>query len=153
MARVAVEADLDRLSALAEEAVAEQAGARGGRIWSVREARPRPASPSLTEAIADPAVLVLAATLDDVVLGYAVASVEQLRDGSLLGKVDDLYVEAEGRAVGLGEELIDQVVAWCGSRGCVGIDAVVLPGNRETKNFFETFHFTARALVVHRSLP
>ncbi len=146
-------ADLDRLSALAEEAVAEQEEARGGQIWSVREARPRPAAPSLAEAITDPAKLVLAAALDDVVLGYAVASVEPLRDGTLLGKVDDLYVEAEGRAVGLGEELIDQVVAWCASQRCVGVDAFVLPGNRETKNFFETFHFTARALVVHRRLP
>ena len=146
-------ADLERLSSLAEEAVAEQEEARGGAIWSVRESRPRPAAPSMAQALADPDKLVLAATLDDVVLGYAVASVEPLRDGGLLGKVDDLYVETEGRAVGLGEELINEIVAWCATKECVGIDAFVLPGNRETKNFFETFGFVARALVVHRRLP
>jgi hypothetical protein len=36
--------------------------------------------------------------------------------------------------------------------GCVGIDALALPGNRQTKNFFESFGFTARAIVVHRRL-
>lgn len=36
--------------------------------------------------------------------------------------------------------------------GCLGIDALALPGNRETKNFFEASGLTARAIVVHRSL-
>jgi hypothetical protein len=29
---------------------------------------------------------------------------------------------------------------------------MALPGNRATKNFFETFGRTARAIVVHRTL-
>jgi hypothetical protein len=48
--------------------------------------------------------------------------------------------------------MLDAVIAWCTERGCTGIDAHALPGNRDTKNFFETFGFTARLLVVHRSL-
>ena len=32
---------------------------------------------------------------------------------------------------------------------CVGIDALVLPGHRAAKNFFEESGFTARALVMH----
>jgi hypothetical protein len=36
--------------------------------------------------------------------------------------------------------------------GCFGLDALVLPGNRATKNFFEASGLTARAIVVHRSL-
>ena len=152
-ARPATAADLDRLAALAHEAVAEQRESRGGNVWSVREARELPPEASLAGDVADPDVLVLAGTIDDAVLGYAVVRTEPLRGGEVLGVVTDIYVEPEARAVGLGEVLLDAVLAWCTERGCCGIDALALPGNRETKNFFETFGFTARALVVHRRLP
>lgn len=151
-ARPATEADLERLAALVEEAVAEQVDGRGGAVWSVREARATPARPSLADDLAAEGHLVLAGTIDDAVVGYAAVHTEALRDGTLLGVVSDVYVEPEARAVGVGEVLLDAVVAWCKDEGCIGIDALALPGNRQTKNFFETFGFTARALVVHRSL-
>ena len=152
-ARPATAADLARLATLADEAVAEQRESRGGSVWSRREARALPAEASLAEDVADPDVLVLAGTIDDAVLGYAVVRLEPLRGGEVLGVVTDIYVEPEARAVGVGEVLLDAVLAWCTERGCCGVDALALPGNRETKNFFETFGFTARALVVHRRLP
>ena len=43
-------------------------------------------------------------------------------------------------------------VAHAQDAGAVGIDSLALPGDRETKNFFETFGLKARAIVVHRSL-
>jgi L-amino acid N-acyltransferase YncA len=67
--------------------------------------------------------------------------------------IDDLFVEGEAREVGVGEEMTKVVVEWCEERGCRGIDANVLPGDRATKNFFESFGFTARAITVHRRLP
>jgi GNAT superfamily N-acetyltransferase len=152
-ARLATLDDLDRLAELAAVAVPEQAGDRGGAIWSVREARELPADDTLRRDLLDDDTLVLAGTIDEVVVGYAVATTEVLRDGRQLGRITDLYVEAPARAVGVGECLADAVVAWCTAQGCSGIDALALPGNRETKNFFETFGFTARAIVVHRSLP
>ncbi|MDP8953657.1 MAG: GNAT family N-acetyltransferase [Actinomycetota bacterium] len=151
-ARLAGVEDLPRLAELAEEAVAEQADHRGGAVWARRETRPRPALPSLAAALEDPLQLVLAGTIDDVVVGYGVVRLERLRTGELLGIVSDLYVEPEAREVGVGEVLIDRVLAWCAEHGCCGVDALALPGNRNTKNFFETFGFTARALIVHRSL-
>lgn len=144
--------DVGRLSTLVEEAVAEQASARGGAIWSRREARGLPAEASLRSVLDDDQHLVLAGTIDDVVIGFAVARVEALRTGESLGIITDIYVEPGARAVGVGEVLVDAVLAWCQDRACIGVDALALPGNRETKNFFETFGFTARALVVHRSL-
>ncbi|MGI9120835.1 MAG: GNAT family N-acetyltransferase [Acidimicrobiales bacterium] len=137
---------------MAAHAVAEQVQARGGAVWAQRETRPLPALASLAQALQDPSQLVLAGTIDDVVLGYAVARLETLRDGQLLGVVSDLFVEPEARSVGVGEMLIDLVLDWCGQHRCRGVDALVLPGNRDTKNFFETFGFTARAIVVHRPL-
>jgi GNAT superfamily N-acetyltransferase len=151
-ARPATEADLERLAVLAAEAVAEQVDGRGGEVWALRDARALPAEPSFRHDLADPSTLVLAGTIDDAVLGYAVVRTEALRDGRLLGILTDIYVEPEARAVGVGEVLVDEVLRWCTERGCMGVDGLALPGNRSTKNFFETFGFTARALVVHRSL-
>jgi ribosomal protein S18 acetylase RimI-like enzyme len=85
------------------------------------------------------------------VVGYLVARAEPLRDGTVLGRLTDVFVEPEARAVGIGELLVDAALAWCDERECRGVDATVLPGNRATKNFFETMGFTARALTVHRS--
>jgi GNAT superfamily N-acetyltransferase len=151
-ARLATDADLPQLSAMAAEAVAEQAASRGGAVWSRREARPVPAEPSLRAALADPGRLVLVGTVESTVVGYAVAHVEALRDGERLGVIDDVFVLAGAREVGVGEALVESVLTWCREQGCRGVDALALPGNRHTKNFFESFGFTARAIVVHRPL-
>jgi GNAT superfamily N-acetyltransferase len=150
--RPATAEDLARLAELAAGGIAEQVGDRGGAIWAVREARPLPADVSLASLVDAPDHAVLCGTLDDVVVAYAVVRVEALRDGRNLGVLTDVFVEPEAREVGLGELLVDEVVAWCRARGCTGVDALVLPGNRATKNFFEMLGFTARALVVHKAL-
>ena len=48
---------------------------------------------------------------------------------------------------------MELAMAWCREKGCLGIDSVALPGDRATKNFFESFGLVARALRVHRPLP
>ena len=91
-------------------------------------------------------------TIDEVVVGFAAVTVDQLADGSRLGVVTSIFVDPGAREVAVGEVMLDEVIAWCTAQDCIGIDAHALPGNRATKNFFETFGFTARLLVVHRSL-
>ena len=66
--------------------------------------------------------------------------------------IDDIFVEDEARGVGVGEAMMADLVAWCTEQGCVGIDAMALPGHRATKNFFEESGFTARKLVMHHVL-
>lgn len=151
-ARRARPEDAERLATLTGDAVSEQLEGRGGRIWAQREARAVPAHDTLAAAIADPGQLVLVGTIDETVIGYAVTRVEALGDDTLLGVITDIFVEPGARAVGVGEALVNEAVTWCTERGCVGIDALALPGNRQTKNFFETFGFKARAIVVHRNL-
>ena len=109
--------------------------------------------PGLVAAIDDPDAIVLVGTIDGTPIGYAVARLDVMADGAGLVVIDDLFTEPEGRAVGVGEAMLDAVIAWGTERGAVGLDAVVLPGNRDTKNFFESFGLKARALVVHRELP
>lgn len=152
-ARPATARDLDRLVELAEAAVDEQRGSRGGLVWAVREARPVPARPSLSDELADPDHLVVVGAIDDAVVGYATAALEVLRDGSRLARIGEIVVEPDARAVGVGEAMLDAVVAWALEHECRGVDALVLPGNREAKNFFESGGLTARAIVVHRVLP
>jgi GNAT superfamily N-acetyltransferase len=151
-ARPAHAADAERIDALAAEAIAEQVDGRGGRIWADREARRRPSGDALVAATADVDQRVVVGTIDDEIVGFATAELEQLAGGEVLGVITAVYALEGARAVGVGEAMLDDVIAWCESRRCTGIDAHALPGNRDTKNFFETFGFTARLLVVHRRL-
>ena len=75
-----------------------------------------------------------------------------LPDGGRLGVVTDLYTEPGARELGVGEVMMDALIAWCREQGCFGVDSLALPGDRHTKNFFESFGLVARAIVVHRSL-
>lgn len=143
---------IELLAEMAAEAVAEQADARGGWVWSRREVRERPFAESLAADLDDPDCAVWIGEIDGAPVGYAVTAVETLQTGEMLGRVTDLYVAPGAREVSVGEALIGEVLRWCTERGCVGVDSMALPGNRATKNFFETFGFTARLLVLHRKL-
>jgi GNAT superfamily N-acetyltransferase len=150
--REATVADLPAIIELARLGLDEQREARGGSIWSVRETRAAPFELTLREAMTDPDHAVFVATVDGVVLGYASVRGEHLRSGDALGVIDDIHVDPEAREVGLGEVLMALIVPWCEARNCVGIDGLALPGNRLTKNFFESNGFKARLITVHRSL-
>jgi len=135
---------------LARAAMSELEPMRGGAVWKAREARAEPVEEGLERLLEDPDARVIVATIDGVVVGYAVTRAERLGDGSVLGVIDDIFVEEGARQVGLGEAMVSDIVAWCEEHACRGIDAMALPGHRATKNFFEESGFTARKLVMHR---
>ena len=152
-ARAATEADVPRLAQLCRQARAELgAQERGGAVYVAREARAEPVEDSLRQAVLDPACPVTVGTIDGVAVGYAAGHREELRDGTLLGVVDDLFVEEGARAVGVGEAMIGSMVGWFRDNGCAGVDSVALPGARAAKNFFEESGFTARLIVMHHRL-
>lgn len=151
-ARPATPDDVPVIDGLAADAIAEQIEGRGGAVWSVREALRQPRGEGLAAAVRDPDQLVLVGTIDDEVVGFATTELDALADDTTLGVITSVFALPGARAVGIGEAMLDAVISWCESKGCVGIDAHALPGNRDTKNFFETFGFTARLLVVHRKL-
>lgn len=153
-ARPAVATDTEAMTALARQAIAELAPNRGGSVWRRREAHAEPVDEAITSVVAgpDPDTLAVVGTVDHTVVGYGIARMEALHDGATLAVVTDLYVEPEARAIGIGEAMMDLLVEWARDVGAIGIDAMALPGDRHTKNFFETFGLTARAIVVHRSL-
>ena len=151
MVREARGDDLAVIGQLATLAVDEQREGRGGAVWSRREAR-ADAESSISAAMESETTRVFVGLLDEVVVAYAVFSVETLTDGGQLGRIEDLFVAPEGRGIGLGEALMESVTDAARAARCFGIDAFVLPGNRVAKNFFEASGLTARAIIVHRSL-
>ena len=150
--RPATEEDLPRLAELARAGIAELTPMKGGAVWAAREARPEPVEESLRASLADDGTRLVVGTIDGVPIGYASVRMETLNDGSRLGVVDDIFVEEEARAVGVGEAMMNDLIAWCEAQGCSGMDAMALPGHRLTKNFFEESGFTARKLVMHHRL-
>ncbi len=172
-ARWATSRDLEALLAIAVAIEDELEPLRGGAVFlASRRADQR----THTERLFDDLValeagqrLVVVGCIDDVVVGYAsgrvaplvtrtIASGGELSDSTeqydlkRLGVLDDLAVLPGARQVGVGEALLDFSFEWFRSQGCSGVDAYALPGQRETKNFFETFGMTARLLTVHIDL-
>jgi GNAT superfamily N-acetyltransferase len=150
--RPAGAADISRIVELARLERRELSVMRGGELWVQREAWPEPLDDAYRALLDRDDALVIVGSIDHVIVGYGAVVVETLRSGAHLGVITDLFVEDEARAVGVGEAMVDALVAHCRTHGCLGIDARALPGHRATKNFFETHGFTARALIMHRHL-
>jgi predicted GNAT family N-acyltransferase len=151
-ARLATADDLPALVTLATAAIEELTPNRGGAVWRRQQARPLPPGDSLRDDLESDDAHVVVGTIDDTVIGYGVLRVEHLRDGSKLGVISDLFTLEGARGVSVGEEVMDALIAWATEQGCFGVDSLALPGDRHTKNFFESFGLVARAIVVHRSL-
>jgi GNAT superfamily N-acetyltransferase len=151
-AREATSDDLERLATLARETTAELSPLKGGTVWARTASHAEPVEEALGQALEDDEHHVVVGTIDDAVVGYGIARFNDLRDGGRLGVIGDLYVEPDARGVGVGEAMMRALVDWCEAQGCFGVDSIALPGARETKNFFEGFGLTARAIVVHRAL-
>lgn len=69
-----------------------------------------------------------------------------------VGRVDCCYVRPEARRVGVGGALMEALVGWFRDAGCSEVDGAALPGDRETKQLYESAGFTARLLILHRPL-
>jgi ribosomal protein S18 acetylase RimI-like enzyme len=151
-ARSATVDDLPVLVALVASAAGEKREQKGGALWFRRERRQGAPDTELKAALASADHEVAAGTLDGAVVGYGLVRIEQLGDGTRLAVIDDIYVDPGARSVGIGEALMTHLLDWCREQGCFGVDSLALPGDRQTKNFFESFGLVARAIIVHRPL-
>jgi ribosomal protein S18 acetylase RimI-like enzyme len=151
-ARMAVASDLPAVVDLAQRIETELASVRGGRELLGRERPAGTVENRLRAAIDDPTSIVVVGTYDGVVLGYGLAVTEDLAGGRRLAFITDLAVDPEARRVGIGEAMMDLLVAEASSRACSDVDSWALPGDRDTKNFFESYGLKARLLTVHRRL-
>ncbi|TML11707.1 MAG: GNAT family N-acetyltransferase [Actinobacteria bacterium] len=147
VARHAVVEDLTLLRHLADQSRADRLNERGGAVLELLDPRPVIDHAQLV----NPDVLLALGLYGDVAFGYAHAAVCDVDDTRIV-RMYDVFVEAEARGVGIGEALLELVFAWAQEQHAAGIDSIVLPGNREGKNFFERFGLVARAIHVYRAL-
>jgi GNAT superfamily N-acetyltransferase len=80
--------------------------------------------------------------------GQTVAFISgELREGSptfrqrTWASVDDVFVEAESRNLGIGRALLQSVEAWAKERGANGISLQVAAANRRGRKFYEELGF------------
>jgi GNAT superfamily N-acetyltransferase len=162
-ARPARTDDLRRCAELLVAARDAAVGQRGGphllagTPWSsVPGTQPDdPIALALEWASGDPDHLLLAGIFEDAVVGVGAGRVlpEVADGGPRTGIVDCCYVEPAARQVGVGGALVSGLLSWFTGRGCTGVDAPALPGDRSTKQLFESAGLSARLLVLHRRLP
>ena len=146
--RSAVPGDIETIRAIFSVIAEEITDDRGASL-QLAERRIAVDSFFKSEALsASPDHRVIVGSVDEVVVGAVAVRVATF-DSTKVGVIDGYGVLEDARGVGVGEAMIEEVLAFCHAAGCVGVDADALPGARETKNFFETFGFTARRLVVH----
>jgi GNAT superfamily N-acetyltransferase len=153
--RVASEHDRDRLVELADALVGTITEQRGGALL-VESVLDDPAGAGVGDrlevALRREDAQVLVGMLDEVVVAFAVTTVEQDRHGVRRGRLGACFVEEGARGVGVGRLLLDRSLAWLGEQGCVGVDGAALPGDRTAKTFYEGAGFRARLLTMHRAL-
>jgi GNAT superfamily N-acetyltransferase len=137
------------LQELSVRALGHMAPSRGGAMYLERHATPLPPLPADWSA-ADRRVWL--GGLDNAEAGYLVAAIAPLASGGVVGVIEAIYVEPDARCCGIGEAMMDVAIGWLRGRGCVGVEATALPGERATKNFFEEHGLKARLLTVYRSL-
>lgn len=150
--RPAYDDDLDDVVRLVEAAIEEKLPQRGGRLWSTVGAPEPPISAAVEASMGAADEMIGVGMIDDVVLGFSAVRLLSLHDDTTIGELHLIYVDPDARGVGVGESLLREVINWSEEQGCVGIDSHALPGDRETKNFFESFGMVARQIVVHRRL-
>jgi GNAT superfamily N-acetyltransferase len=162
--RAAQPADLARCVELIGAAQAEARSTRGGELLAVfgdvptaehgtvgAHGQADPASLIDAWSSGDPARTLLVGLYEEIVVGLATGHVVE-GQGLRLGRVDCCYVERDARQVGVGAALLEALLGWFATKGCSDVDAVALPGDRETKQLMEHAGFKARLLVLHHRL-
>ncbi|MBJ30841.1 MAG: hypothetical protein CL466_05405 [Acidimicrobiaceae bacterium] len=150
--RPAVADDHDVLQRLAAAARADLEAKKGGNVVERLDPyRDDPGGRLIASLDRDDATLLLG-TIDGIPVAYGLLTVAPVSDGSLHAVVEELFVEPEARSVGVGEALIGSLLDDARDRGAAAVHSMALPGDRATKNFFESQGMVARAILVHRWL-
>ena len=122
-------------------------------LWPLADGLAEPIDEAFRLLVDDPAVVAAIGEIDDVALGFCVARVEPMHpqaDGREIGSIRLIFVDQPAREVGVGEAMLEYVLAELRARGIGTFDAHVLPGHRLVKNFFEAGGFKARSIVMSR---
>lgn len=143
--RLATADDVEALVWLHDRARASLVDVRGGNL-RLQECA---AIDDWHQLLTDTEAAVLVGELDALVLGFMVVLLRAATDRAVITYA---FVEEGARELGLGDTMVEEAIAIARTRGLHGIEAVALPGDRETKNLYERAGLTARKITVHKSL-
>jgi len=152
-ARPATEADLPDLGVLYEELETEMVALKP--VWRLTDGLPEPIFEALAASIDDQDSGVLVGQIDDTTVGFLAWRHRALlpqATGAMAGVVELIFTTPEAREIGVGEAMISSFIDIASGRGIRLLDAIVPPGHRAAKNFFESNGFKARQIVMHREI-
>jgi ribosomal protein S18 acetylase RimI-like enzyme len=136
--RPADDDDVAQLIVLEGEARSSLETARGGPRWLETHAARGERWREVLETS-----MVFVSTIDDVVVGYIVAT-----NHEDVAVIDEVYVSPGAREVGFGDAMLEAVIDSARSAGQRVLEGQALPGDRETKNLYERAGITARLITV-----
>jgi L-amino acid N-acyltransferase YncA len=148
--RVASPADIPRIAELYELAKQEQTALR--EAWPIADGLAEPVSAAVAGLLEDDDSFFAVGLINDSVFGFIWARVEDLlpqADGERIGVVRLVFVEEPARAVGVGEVMLGAALEKMRQQGLRRFDAVLSPGHRLAKNFFESAGFSARRITMY----
>lgn len=149
-ARPATRQDLETLADLYHGLEQEMVALK--EVWAITDGLPHPITESFAAHL-DAGHGVFVGEYDGVPVGFLVWVEESLlpqSGGISAGVIRLIYTDPAARRVGVGEAMIERFLADAASRGIRLFDAIVPPGHRHAKNFFESNGFKARRIVMHR---
>ena len=103
------------------------------------------------EELNNDAVFVLVGGIDSVVMGYLVARMFA-KSVNQIATIEQVFVTHDARNLGVGDALVSSALAWAQQQKLTALDALALPGDRETKNLYERSGLVARLITVTKKL-
>lgn len=97
-------------------------------------------------------VFTRAVAIDGVLVGIVWSEMMGNFFGDKICQIEILVVSKRYRGAGAGEALYLDCEKWAKAHGAAGVEVVVLPGDRHTKNFCERNGLIARSLTMFRPL-
>lgn len=150
-ARPATADDLARILELYVPAEAEQVDLR--EAWGIADGLADPPEESLAAILSSEHETLIVGMIDDLVFGFSWAVIDELlpqAGGEQIGVIKMIYVEDDARAVGIAEAMLGEIMTWFAAHELKRFDAIVSPGHRLAKNFFESAGFKARRITMYR---
>lgn len=150
-ARSATTADLTDLHALYTELEAEMVALK--EVWRLTDGLAEPADQAILAAIESPDTHVVVGELEAVPVGFLIWSADPLlpqASGMSVAVIELIFTTPPARQVGVGEAMLTAFFEGAAGYSIRLFDAVVPPGHRAAKNFFESHGFKARRIVMHR---
>ncbi|MGL6108453.1 GNAT family N-acetyltransferase [Romboutsia sp.] len=84
----------------------------------------------------------------DLYIGYCISTINK----ELAGEIDSLFIEAEYRKYGLGDQLMNRALEWLNNKEAKTKKIVVAEGNENALEFYKKYNFYTKSIILeHKS--